>query len=134
MEKYTFWEAQAIVEGSERRIRYGGGCWNRINQTSGDTLIVGCQLSNLDGEPWWPTYRERNQKVWQVEPEKPKDIFVWCVCHKNGSSYISTEILSPSVDEYEWWAPNYGYGIRLDCNDLFPKDKPQKFKLVPVDD
>jgi hypothetical protein len=112
---------------------------------------------DVAGVKWWPTVGQQREKVWQVEPapeelftfaeafaaalggaqiapeEKAKEVFVWGVCEKDGRSCLYSE--SPyKLREGVWETPECDFFVFTDQDNLFPKDKPQKFKLVPVEE
>jgi len=65
-----------------------------------------------------------------------KNIYIWGTCEPNGESYVwGHKPLKNNNLIFGWYAAKgEGGGRHLPTSDLFPKDKPQKFKLVPVDD
>lgn len=128
-EKLDFFEALRIVVGTKRRIRYAKRNWLRY--VIANNCRRACLYSNDTENDWWPTLEQQKEKTWEVEPEKPKEICVYGVCDKDGSSRIMHTPTRKLADN--WWAENGGYGIFLTEDNLFPKDKPQKFKLVPAD-
>lgn len=82
---------------------------------------------------WWPNKTQIEGK-WRIKPKEEKEIFVWGVCDSDGESYIFEN--KPSRHASGTWdvGINDQNIIEIYAPNLFPKDKPQKFKLVPVDD
>ncbi len=66
--------------------------------------------------------------------EKPKEKIVWGACDNNGSSYLYG--YCPYRERTGGWMCDEPDGdlMKLESNDLFPSDQPQKYKLVPVDE
>lgn len=129
MEKeLNFFDALAKA-GDERAVRYNFGTWRRF-------VLVGSGHATLRGiggdtTEWWPAKEERVEKNWEVAPEDPKVIFVWGACDNRGYSYLFMH--KPSA------LNSAGYYVdQLPCklseDNLFLKDKPQKFILYPVKD
>jgi hypothetical protein len=124
-EKLDFFDALRIVAGTKRKLRYKDGKWYCCKTKSiyGGLYIPLEGNSDLSLFEWWPTPEQQKEKAWEVEPKEPeksKEICVWGTCDKDGRSRIMH-------------TPDGSYGIFLTEDNLFPKDKPQKFKLVPAD-
>jgi len=82
---------------------------------------------------WVPTNGQLSEKMWSVETKETGKIFVWGGCSDCGRSQVLTS--KPEKDGNGlWWSEIGGFGIELSEKNLFPKDKPQKFLLVPVDE
>ncbi len=79
--------------------------------------------------PEWFEKIEEDQK-----PEKPKEIFLWGVCNNDGRSHLfEGEPEKSNIRLGEWFYMGMAYMMKLP-NNLFPKDKPVKFKLTPVEE
>lgn len=66
-EKYNFYEALAIVVGTDRRIKQEyKNDWSRyIHFTNGKGAFLGTK--NIK---WWPNLSQQKEKAWEVEPEE----------------------------------------------------------------
>lgn len=142
MEKLDFFDAMRIVAGTERAIRFCGGSNRYKDKTLWSTLQAdGTQdgkgnhsrafLQSRGGACWWPTLEEQKKKAWEVEPV---EIIVWGACEDDGASFLHGGF--PYRHEGGWICNDIEGGLTpiLNQKNLFPKDKPQKYKLVPVDD
>ena len=129
-----FFDASRIVAGTERGIEYKYGefkCWyyeesNRLGQA---TLVGTLDAEKHKLHHWWPSVDQQKEKAWEVEPEKPKEVFVWVIT-VGDYSYLHTEEPFQGIIG-DWYSENGGRGIAK--NNAFPKDKPQQFKLVSAD-
>jgi len=65
---------------------------------------------------------------------EPKEIYVWGACDDDGNSWLFDK--KPEKGALLWEHPSGHaiYAMQFQENNLFPKDKPQKFKLAPVDE
>lgn len=129
--KYDFFEALAIVAGTDMKFSESGAgsCWMTYNVETG-------QLEDEEGNKIaWPYLERQKEKNWIVEPSP---IFVWGVCDADGNSSVfrNKPKLTKNIDYpgSSWVEPDSGGTALCGMRDLFPKDKPQKFKLVPVED
>jgi len=126
--KYRFLEALEKVKDTTQRIRPQGGRWssqwNKVGNDDGRPF-----LKTEAGYKWWPSLEDQKAEIWEVEPE---EIYVWGVCDNDGKSYIYKN--KPRKTETIWEETRLDNLIGLASNNLFPTDKPQKFKLVPVED
>ena len=107
-----------------RRIEFKSGCSN------GTFFII------KDSLEWWPTEEQMKGK-WKIKPkvDEKKDVFVWGACDGDGDSYLYKE--KPIYDATLYsWKEEIGDDnmIEFEKGNLFPKDKPQKYKVVPVDE
>lgn len=114
-----YFDALREIAGTEKRIRFDGGSWLYCDRF-GDMIIskrLGCRFV--------PTVEEMRQKKWEVEPEELEEIFVWGVCDNNGDGWVYIE--DPQNSGYKWsgWS-------RCNQQNLFPKDKPVKYRLVLI--
>jgi len=126
MVKYRFLAALDKIVGTERKIKNvdKGNFWFTYDAENN-------RLLNAEGSKKisWPSIETQQAKIWEVE-EVP--IYVWGVCDNNGDSWIYD---SKPIKVGVIWEDDDGYtSTRLEDSDLFPKNKPQKFKLVPVED
>jgi len=119
--KYTFFEALAIVVGTKRRIKTPGSLWFYYHNGNRrlDTIIT-----DECGPCWWPSIEEQKAQIWEIEPEM---IYVWGACDEDG--YGSIYKNKPIKTGDDW----FGSGTDDHLKNMFPKDKPQKFKLVLVE-
>jgi hypothetical protein len=79
-----------------------------------------------------PPPEQAKKKVWEVEPEKPEDIFIWGVCQENGNSVLFSK--PPCKTNVGWTLLSDIFPGKSLPKNIFPTDKPQKFKLVPVEE
>jgi len=126
-EKLRFLEALDRVIGTDKRIRYQGKHpyttieWSFYGMSEDERPY----LEVKNGGRWWPNMEVQTEKSWEVKPAKIelKPIHVWGFCDHLGES---------------WLAKSKEYGsetsLNLPTNDLFPKNKLQKYKLIPVED
>ena len=79
---------------------------------------------------WRPTEEEKKEKSWEVEPKDKKEdeVFVWGVCDDDGESFLYE--IEPKKVIGIWNIA--GDCMKLDQDNLFPKDEPKKYKLVEV--
>jgi len=128
--EYTFFEAAAEVFGTDRKV---------ISKVSGIKGRIECNDSGLqwiheNGENIIISSDVLPLKQWEVEPE-PEPIYVWGKCEDNNASWIYVHGI-PKTDLDNTIVPCEDLDGRGCCfkEGLFPKDKFQKFRLVPVDD
>ncbi len=57
-------------------------------------------------------------------------ITVWGACDGNDSSWLYDQYPSRGPNKTGWFTFN---SININPDNLFPKDKPQQFKLIPID-
>jgi len=84
-----------------------------------------------DNTRFWPSIEQQKEKAWQVEPEAPKEVFVWGACDDDRQSWLFDE--EPKKDGSDWQLPG-GHGdncMQIETENLFPKDKPKRYRLVP---
>lgn len=119
-EKLTFFEAWEIATGTNRRIKYKNGPWVKIT--------TDWKFKNNTGNIYpRPTPAEQKEKIWEVEPE---EIFVYGVSDRcDGRSHIF--MIVPHDNGNRWTTV---FEEEQQLINVFPKDKPQKFKLTLVDD
>lgn len=137
-----FFESQRIAVGTDRRIRYDGGSWLELTDDSEGEQKFKTQawLWEEDAEnAWWPSFGQQKEKVWEVEPEKPKEIIVWCWCDEDGISRLyDQEPLSLGGQGFRAAGESIlelskGRTAIMQENNLFSKDKLQKYRLIPAD-
>jgi len=128
--RYTFFEALAVIIGTERKLRTPDSGWFTYHYDSRE--LQGAADPDKYGPTWWPTLEEQKAKIWEVEPE---EIYVWGKCDDDNDSWIYTHGIPKSHLD----------NTIVPCEDLdgtgccfkkglFPTDKFQKFKLVPVEE
>jgi len=83
-----------------------------------------CIINEKEGEPKPMSPHFMRQDNWEVRPD---DIHVWGVCDSDGISCIFEA--EPVKNGGRWQDMVSEVG-----KNLFSKDKPQKFKLVPVEE
>lgn len=114
-------------EGSDRWSAYD--TWLHISMLPGQNEKETLSAILLDEKEsrWWPSPEQIAGK-WRIKPkEEPeeKEIIVWGICDNDGecNMFLSPDVVKNSIGRW-----------LLDGDEplnLFPKDKPQKFKLVP---
>ena len=125
MKKLTgldFWDACREVAGTDRRLRYDGGEWHKLDENRQAHLI----REHGDGkcEYWRVDVSQMKSKKWEVEPEKPEEVCVWGRCFEGQSRLFGL------VEATNIFAENH---VVLKDNCLFLEDKPQKYRLAPVE-
>jgi len=68
---YDFYDAQRIVAGTKRRIRYNNNDWLSFHRWSGVesvSLTSHEDYTSISDDYWWPTKEQAKKKVWEVEP------------------------------------------------------------------
>ena len=133
-EKLTFFEALERVVGSDRRIRDSGKARRTTDWSTYETFDRPCLITKKTGSAWWPKIEAQIKRAWEVETEIPEEIFIWGLCWENGVSCIAANDEVKKIWEERYENRNIDEYIVLQKNNIFPKDKPQKYKLVPVDD
>ena len=79
-----FWDACRIVSDKERMLRYDGGEWclntvgHVFNRSPRGLLVV------ESDKHWWPTVQQQREKNWEVEEEKPEELYIEIVINKSG--------------------------------------------------
>jgi hypothetical protein len=63
-----------------------------------------------------------------------KEIILYGICDINGTSFLHSCFPVQSLSPLRWESIDTDTVLILDKDNLFPKDKPRKFKLVPVED
>ena len=125
--KYNFFEALAIVVGTERQVRsinkYGvKNLWATYDD--GQRLLFYTSLPTSDG--WWPTIKQQKQKIWEVEPV---EVFVYGACEEDHRSLIY-HIRPDFVSGFH--KSTNCTGLDVGHLNLFPIRKSKKLKLVFV--
>lgn len=117
--KLDFFDASRIVAGTKRAVRIlPGGLWRLFRyETRGTVALVARDAPN---DKWWPTPNEMKEKCWQVEPEKPREVFVYLEHDGEGTGAFR-------FDDQTGY-----YTIPSDIK--LPKIESQKFRLVPADE
>ena len=124
MNKMNFFEALAIAS-EKRQVRYKGGSWSYYVQKLNKAVLL-----DQKSHAWWPTIEEQQENNWEVEPE---ELVVWCVCDQDGSSFIFTG--KPYKSGNGWIChDDEEQMLELNSKNLFPKVKPQKYKVTPISD
>ena len=124
----TYFEAAQIAVGTERKVfaeQYGLSGYISADdyglKLCGKSRIISLSPAQM------------RAKRWSVEPEKPKEIFVWGVSER-GSSYLFSR--PPQKDEHGggWFEPAHTCGFRLPDDLNIQQNEPQKYRLVPADE
>jgi len=115
-----FYDASRIVAGTEKKARFRGGSLLTLNPFEKPFTDKGAYIDF--------TAEEREEKSWSVEPGK---IIVYGVCDDDGTSRLYEDFPKNGGDG-KWWVSGR-QGAMLNRDNLFPKDKPQKYRLVPAD-
>jgi len=121
--KYRFLEALDKVVGTERRIRRTNSLGNIKFWISYNGIIL---KDNVNCEVIWPSLKDQKAAIWEVEPEP---IYLWAVCTMEGNSLLFKE--KPAQNKDGHWRISSIIDL---LSDAFPKDKPQKFELVPIEE
>ena len=126
--KSRFLEALDKIVGTERRIKYTG---DKPEIIYSGWAIYNADEGNLEDTNGtfisWPPTAYQKEIIWEIEDEP---IYVWGKCDDDNVSLIFTDSkaeIPKSDSEYDDIA-------FCEKEGLFPKDKPQKFRLVPVED
>jgi hypothetical protein len=130
-----FWGACRIAAGTERRVRFKDGLWRRV-LCSADAVRLVIKIRGCV-KYWMPDAVSREEKAWEVEPEKPEEVFVWGVRDKKGASRVMNKPtggrrLDAQNEEIVPWSDIGGFGLVLPRNNLFSPGEPQKYRLMPV--
>lgn len=135
---------KAMVHDYEIRLE-GKGMWSKYNHVDKENRDIWFYQEN---GLYWRNRPHLMESKWEIRPisrsglkdilekQKPQDIFVWGACDKNGSSWIF-DVKPNLLKEDGIWLDSvraYTSAKKLNRVNLFPEDKPQKFKLVPVED
>lgn len=130
----------AALEGKKIDI-YPGENWSRyVGQFLRDSHGGRAALVDQNDKYWWPTSEQIKGKWWieTVEQKKEPEVFVWGFCAgPHNSSFLMTKYPCDDITSGDWQDHIGDDGsniLELYSERLFPKDKPQKFKLVPVED
>jgi hypothetical protein len=119
--KYNFFEALAIVAGSNRKIRYINRVGFKSPWSHYDDKKIGAFLIDNKRIVWWPSLEEQKEKKWEVEGIT-EEIFIWACCDEDG---LPRFFFNEPYKEGDHWfvdqeeLPSY----------LFPTDKAVKFKF-----
>jgi len=128
MKKYRFLEALDKIAGTDKKIKRS--CESEIwySLVYIDNKDKTPLLMSDDNACWWPDANLRESRIWEIETET---IYVWGQSRKDGSSYLYIG----NEDGKDSIKVNINVHVAFfDKLNLFPIDKPQKFRLVPVDD
>ena len=121
MDKMNFFEALAIA-GEKRKIRYKEESWSYYGQKISRAVLL-----DQNSVAWWPTIEQQREKEWEVEP---KEIVVLACCDSDGSCNLIVKDDSTAL-----WRHDDGiWNWEGEPLNLFPQDKSQKYKLVPISD
>jgi len=128
--RYRFLEALDKIAGTDKKIKRS--CESEIwySLVYIDNKDKTPLLMRDDNTCWWPDTKLRESRIWEIETET---IYVWGVCGASDASLLFDEEPKKVVGN-GWLYENDVSVVRLMTDNLFPKDKPQKFRLVPVDD
>jgi len=138
-----FFDASRIVAGTKRRIKFKNGVWFNVSPNFMPLVLADNGLRRDGASYWRPELEEQKEKCWSVEPEKPTEIRIGdgLLLKRSGDEYcfqIESSSGGGAVIDLrpEEYGPVRGEVLREWIEDRFQeaKDKPQKFKLVPVED
>lgn len=122
--KYTFLEALALVVGTETKINYNE-CPFWISYDGRDLR------DNYKNTVKWPTIEQQKEQKWEIAPE---EIYLYGACDDDGESCLYLNKPSKKDIVWDFTSDHEEEIITLSQNNLFLKNKPQKFKLVLVED
>lgn len=129
-EKLDFVDAYRVVMGTDRGIRAGSdGPWSRL--IIQDKLEYSHALLREDEGrrvDWWPHPDVQRKKIWQVEPEKPKDVFVWAYRSKESTFLCENKMQNGVCDESNCFEFTEKIALPI------PECMPIKYRLIPADD
>jgi len=123
--KYRFFEVLNEIIGTDRRIRCKGSIMARAYGENWISFKQGTLTDCTDVSLAWPTIEQQKAEIWEVEPEA---LYVWGICDEDDRSWLSLEV--PNIMKSDMLPIQ----IHFEQSGLFPKDKPQKFQLIPMDD
>jgi len=130
IERMNFFDASRLAcsRGLKVRLidaRFGCRDWCTFKFVPGG----GCRLVfRDDSDWWWPTLEEMERMNWEVEPEKPESLPVWCSCDNDGESNIFFHDEARKNSDGNWTACDSHEPVYL-----FPTDKLTEYRLVPAD-
>ena len=127
MKKYRFLQALDMIVGTQRRMRREGETYWMVFYSEDGTEGLKNEVGTFIK---WPTIEEHKAEIWEVEDEV---LYMWAYSSKEGDNrVVFKRPIQCSDEEYgEAWEPSLDSGL---SSYAFPTDKPQKFKLVPVED
>lgn len=128
--KYTLYEVLEQTAHTKKRFRYTGKMENgylayKYWLTFDAEYGVFKDVDRMD--LIWPSLAYQKEKAWEIEPE---EIYLYGACDDDGKSF--TYESPPIKIRGAWWA-NF-YTTKLSKDNLFPKDKYHRFKLVLVEE
>ncbi len=103
-------------------FRLKSGCdWVRMDENG--------RYENMEGTYMYFTRNDHQQDTWGVKPE---DTYVWGATDDNGNSFLYAE--KPTKENLDHFYVDSGDCMQVTSTKQLPKDKPQKYKLVPVEE
>ncbi len=126
MKRYRFLEALDKIVGTERRIRYLEDDKKLWFYYDGDSRQL--YKDNINSG-WWPQIVDQTAEMWEIEPEP---IYVWGACDSDNLCFLHSD--KPELNDDGDWSADKGSELHFKENNIFPKNKPQKYKLEPVED
>lgn len=123
-----FPEAFAAALRGEEIMPEGAEFWSIVRHNENGAYFV-----NIS-KRWYPTEGQRKGK-WRIKPKEKKEnaVFVWGVCCDDETSWLF--FTKPEKTPGGGWLYSAGFeGHKSVKNNLFPKDRPQRFILKLVDE
>jgi len=110
---------KAALDGNQMQHE-NGGKWYHVEITKSGAWLV-----DKNGVSSWP--EDLIEGMWRIRKKvkEEKETILWGVCDDDGTTNFFLN--EPVKADGEWIDNN-------NDDNFFPKDKPQKFKLVPVDE
>lgn len=106
-----------ILKG--REYRHDGSDW-MIMESDGSVSSIESGVI-LEYSEWVIKFIVSNK--WELKPE---EIYVWGSCDEDGESFIYCE---EPIREADYWTLTSNKSLQLE-DQLFPKDKPKRYRLV----
>ncbi len=125
MKRYRFLEALDKIVGTNKRVR----CVLVGKDNAWQTYSNGCLRNSQNNELWWPSVNKQKAQIWEVEEEP---IYVWGACDSDNLSFLHSD--KPELNDDGDWSADKGSELHFKENNIFPKNKPQKYKLEPVEE
>lgn len=100
-----FFGALRIAAATDRRIRYKtfnnklprqiiGGWADYTTDQTGKAFLL-----SKEKNYWWPSFDQQKEEVWEVEPEKQEEAFVWGIYGEDGNFQVH---LAPGMNSKKY--------------------------------